>query len=119
MPSVLLVCSSGGHMKQLFTLANRFGIAPEDQFWITSEDGLSRTLLADRRVVWSPFTAPRDGRNILRTRMIAGRVLAQHRFDYAVSTGAEPGGRGVAGGSEKRHCERITSKAPPGQVALR
>ncbi|MET0862964.1 MAG: glycosyltransferase [Nakamurella sp.] len=77
-------------MKQLFTLAKRLGIAPADQFWITSEDGLSRTLLAHRQVVWSPFTAPRDGRNILRTRIIASKVIAQQRFDYAVSTGAGP-----------------------------
>src|ERR1700712_748649 len=90
MPSVLLVCSSGGHMKQLFTLANRFGIPAEDQFWITSQDGQSRTLLADRRGVWAPVTAPRDGRNILRTRIIASRVMAQQHFDYAVSTGSSP-----------------------------
>ncbi len=29
--STLLVCSGGGHLKQLFALASRIGIPPEDQ----------------------------------------------------------------------------------------
>jgi UDP-N-acetylglucosamine--N-acetylmuramyl-(pentapeptide) pyrophosphoryl-undecaprenol N-acetylglucosamine transferase len=90
MPSVLLVCSSGGHLKQLVALTERIGIAPDDQFWITAQDGQSRTLLADRRVVWSPYAGPRDAVNILRTRLLAKRVLARHRFDLAISTGSSP-----------------------------
>lgn len=87
---VLLVCSGGGHLKQLFTLAERIGIAPEDQLWLTFRNGLSESLLAEREVIFTPFAAPRDATNILRLRAFAELLLATNRFSKAVSTGSSP-----------------------------
>ncbi|UOE44329.1 glycosyltransferase [Agromyces larvae] len=88
--NTLLVCSGGGHLKQLHTLAERMGIPPEDQTWVTFENGLSRSILADREVIYAPFAAPRDAMNILRIRALARRLLRGRTFERAISTGSSP-----------------------------
>lgn len=90
MTKTLMVCSGGGHLKQLFTLAQRLGVDPDDQVWITFENGLSTSLLADREVHFAPFVAPRDLRNLWTLRRIAEKVLGQHTYDRAFSTGSSP-----------------------------
>jgi UDP-N-acetylglucosamine--N-acetylmuramyl-(pentapeptide) pyrophosphoryl-undecaprenol N-acetylglucosamine transferase len=90
MSQTLLVCSGGGHLKQLYTLAERIGIAPERQFWVTFDNGLSRSLLADRTALFAPFAGPRDAFNILRIRMFASAILARTPFEAAISTGSSP-----------------------------
>ncbi len=87
----LMVCSGGGHLKQLYTIAERLGVAPEDQVWITFENALSTSLLADREVHFTRFIAPRDLRGLLPLRKVARRVLRMHEFDRAFSTGSSPG----------------------------
>jgi UDP-N-acetylglucosamine transferase subunit ALG13 len=86
----LLVCSGGGHLKQLFTLADRIGIPAEQQFWVTFDNGLSRSLLADRATVFAPYAAPRDALNILRIRLVANMLLARTPFERVISTGSSP-----------------------------
>ncbi len=90
MSKAMMVCSGGGHLKQLFTLAERLGVDPDDQVWITFENGLSSSLLADREVHYAPFVAPRDVGNLARLSMLALRVMSQHRYDRAFSTGSSP-----------------------------
>lgn len=90
MKPTLLVSSGGGHLKQLYTLAGRLGIPPEEQFWVTFDNGLSRSLLADRRVEYAPFAGPRDGLNIFRIATMARRILAENDFARAISTGSSP-----------------------------
>jgi UDP-N-acetylglucosamine--N-acetylmuramyl-(pentapeptide) pyrophosphoryl-undecaprenol N-acetylglucosamine transferase len=84
----LLVCSGGGHLKQLFTLADRIGLPAEDQYWVTFETGLSRQLLAGRRVLFARYAAPRDTLNILRNAQLARTVLRYGKYETAVSTGS-------------------------------
>jgi UDP-N-acetylglucosamine--N-acetylmuramyl-(pentapeptide) pyrophosphoryl-undecaprenol N-acetylglucosamine transferase len=84
----LLVCSGGGHLKQLFTLAGRMDLPVEDQYWVTFETGLSRQLLAGRNVVFARYAAPRDTLNILRNAQLARRILGHSRFQTAISTGS-------------------------------
>ena len=115
--STLLVCSGGGHLKQLFALASRIGVAPEDQVWVTFENGLSRSILADREVVYAPFAGPRDAVNIGRIALLAFRMLQSRRFDRAISTGIEPGrrvpaARGGAGHAFALHRERRPRRWP-------
>lgn len=88
--STLLVCSGGGHLKQLFTLADRIGVPACDQTWVTFENDLSRSILADREVIYAPFAAPRDAKNIVRIRMMVGKVMAKHSFKSVISTGSSP-----------------------------
>ena len=90
MSKTMMVCSGGGHLKQLFTLAERLGVAPADQVWITFENGLSTSLLEDREVHYAPFVAPRDIPNLFRLRSLAAKVLRQHQYDRAFSTGSSP-----------------------------
>ena len=90
MPKTMMVCSGGGHLKQLFTLSSRLGVAPEDQVWITFENGLSSSLLEGREVHYAPFVAPRDLRNLWRLRSLASRVMRKQTWDRAFSTGSSP-----------------------------
>lgn len=91
MPTALFVCSGGGHLKQLFELSDRLGIPVEDQLWVTFENGQSTSLLEGRRVVYTPFVAPRDFVNILRARRLAHKVLRQNPdINLVISTGSSP-----------------------------
>ncbi|WP_191621838.1 glycosyltransferase [Microbacterium caowuchunii] len=85
-----MVCSGGGHLRQLAGLAERIGYAPDRQVWVTFRNGLSESLLAGRRVVYAPFTAPRDGKNFARLVAMSGSVFRSHDFVEAVSTGSSP-----------------------------
>ncbi|SDH63643.1 glycosyltransferase [Microbacterium pygmaeum] len=87
---VLLVCSGGGHLRQLAGFAERMGIAPERQVWVTFRNGLSESLLEGRRVIYAPFTAPRDLRNFAKMLPLARKVLAENTFVQAISTGSSP-----------------------------
>lgn len=87
---VLLVCSGGGHLRQLAGFVERLGFTTDQQVWVTFENGLSESLLAGRRVIWAPFTAPRDAKNFARLVAMAPRVLARHDFTTAISTGSSP-----------------------------
>lgn len=86
----LLVCSGGGHLKQLNALSKRFDISPENQTWVTFRNGLSESLLEDRETIFVPFTGPRDYRNFIRLILIARRLVKQRPFDLAISTGSSP-----------------------------
>jgi UDP-N-acetylglucosamine--N-acetylmuramyl-(pentapeptide) pyrophosphoryl-undecaprenol N-acetylglucosamine transferase len=88
MGRTLLVCSGGGHLKQLSVLAQRIGIPADEQVWVTFDTGLSRSLLADREVVYARYAAPRDISNILRNTVLAHRVLRGGNYERAISTGA-------------------------------
>ncbi|NQX12435.1 glycosyl transferase family 28 [Microbacteriaceae bacterium VKM Ac-2855] len=90
MSQYLFVCSGGGHLKQLFTLARRFDIDPADQHWVTFDNGLSRSLLADRRVTFSRFAAPRDALPIARNAAMANGILRREKYDGVFSTGSSP-----------------------------
>jgi UDP-N-acetylglucosamine--N-acetylmuramyl-(pentapeptide) pyrophosphoryl-undecaprenol N-acetylglucosamine transferase len=84
----LLVCSGGGHLKQLDTLVDRMGIPAQDQFWVTFDTGLSRTLLGDRDVIFAEYAAPRDTVKILKNANLARGILRSERFETAISTGS-------------------------------
>ena len=90
MSQYLFVCSGGGHLKQLHTLARRIGIPPKDQFWFTFDNGLSRTLTDGTDRVFAHFAAPRDGVNIMKNTALAARVMAHQKFAAVISTGSSP-----------------------------
>ena len=88
MTTTLLTATAGGHLKQLFTLAPRLGIAPEDQLWVTQDSGLSRSLLEGREVIFSPYVKPRDPLGVLRDARLARSIFAERDIESAISTGA-------------------------------
>lgn len=89
--AMLLVASGGGHLKQILALLPRLPPA-EDYILVTYESGLSRSLagrgLAAVEVVYVPYAAPRDLRNLARDARAIRALLRQRRFGLAVSTGA-------------------------------
>ncbi|WP_150308256.1 glycosyltransferase [Planctomonas psychrotolerans] len=88
MPKHLLVCAAGGHLKQLFALADRIGIAPEDQQWVTYDSALSRSILEGRDTVFAPYTAPRGAIGTTRSILLARSMLKEREYVSAISTGA-------------------------------
>lgn len=86
--SVLLVCSGGGHLKQLHELLPRMPFPTQDRLWVTFDTGLSRSLLARENVLYARYAAPRDTVNILRNAALAAKVVTSRSFDQAVSTGS-------------------------------
>jgi UDP-N-acetylglucosamine--N-acetylmuramyl-(pentapeptide) pyrophosphoryl-undecaprenol N-acetylglucosamine transferase len=89
---VLACASSGGHFKQLVDLVGRLPDVASVT-WLTYDSGLTGELLdtAGRggdRVVYAPYAAPRDVRNLVRDAVVGRRLLDERRFDLALSTGA-------------------------------
>lgn len=89
--SLLLVCSGGGHLRQLHQLADRLPL-PEaerrERTWVTFDTGLSRSLLSGEDVRWATYAAPRDLPNIARNQVLAGRLVRERRWTAVVSTGS-------------------------------
>jgi UDP-N-acetylglucosamine--N-acetylmuramyl-(pentapeptide) pyrophosphoryl-undecaprenol N-acetylglucosamine transferase len=88
--TVLLVCSGGGHLKQLHELVPRLGLENRDRLWVTFDGGLSRSLLAGEQVEFARHAVPRDLRNIVMNAVHGVGVFRRHSIDMAISTGASP-----------------------------
>ncbi len=88
--TTLLVCSGGGHLKQLQLLLPRLGLLRTETIWATFDTPLSRSLLDNSQVIFIPYTTPRDIRGTIRNTPLAIRVLRQRRIDTVISTGANP-----------------------------
>jgi beta-1,4-N-acetylglucosaminyltransferase len=85
-PTVLLVCSSGGHLTQLYNLRpwwERFR-----RVWVTFDKEDARSILRDETIVAAHHPTTRNIPNLLRNSVLAWRVLRRHRPDVIVSTGA-------------------------------
>lgn len=88
--TVLLVCSGGGHLKQLHELVPRLGVDGEDRLWVTFDSGLSRGLLGGEEVVYARHAVPRDVAGIAANSAQSVGVLRGRDISMAVSTGASP-----------------------------
>ncbi len=86
----LLVCSGGGHLKQLHLLLPRLGLSSDDILWATFDTALSRSLLSNARVIFIPYSAPRSLAGVARNARLALRVLRSRQPDVVISTGAHP-----------------------------
>lgn len=89
---VLAAASSGGHLKQLASLVGRLP-AVDSVTWVTYDRGPSRQVLGQvtgprDRVVFAPYAAPRDVAHLLRNAQVVRRLLREHDYDLALSTGA-------------------------------
>jgi UDP-N-acetylglucosamine:LPS N-acetylglucosamine transferase len=85
-PTVLLVCSSGGHLTQLYNLRpwwERFR-----RVWVTFDKEDARSILRDETIIAAHHPTTRNIPNLLRNSVLAWRVLRRHRPDVIVSTGA-------------------------------
>jgi beta-1,4-N-acetylglucosaminyltransferase len=83
---LLLVCSSGGHLLQLFSLAGAWEDRP--RLWITFDKSDARVLLAGERVVHAFGPTNRNVKNFLRNLRLALTVLRRERPAAILTTGA-------------------------------
>jgi beta-1,4-N-acetylglucosaminyltransferase len=83
---VLIVCSSGGHLVQLYNLKPWW--ERHDRLWVTFEKLDSKSLLAGESVTWAHHPTTRNLRNLARNLGLAWRLLRSYRPDLVVSTGA-------------------------------
>ena len=85
--TVLLVATAGGHLSELSRLVPRLFGDYTERVWITNETPQSRSVLAGERVVFIPAVHERDVVGVMRSNLIARRVLDQESATMVVSTG--------------------------------
>lgn len=83
---VLLVCSAGGHLTQLYRLQPWW--SEHERMWVTFEKADACSLLADEQVTWAFHPTTRNIPNLLRNLWLALRLLPKYRPDVIVSSGA-------------------------------
>lgn len=83
---VLMVCSTGGHLSQLYRL--RPWWSQHSRAWVTFDDPQSRSLLVSERVFAAFAPTTRNIPNTLRNLRLAMRVLRAERPDVILSDGA-------------------------------
>jgi UDP-N-acetylglucosamine:LPS N-acetylglucosamine transferase len=83
---VAFVCSSGGHLIQLYRLERWW--RKHERVWVTFDTPDATSLLENERVHWAYHPTTRNVANLLRNMWLAWRVLARERPDVAVSNGA-------------------------------
>jgi UDP-N-acetylglucosamine transferase subunit ALG13 len=84
-----LVCTGGGHLKELWLLRDRLGIDLDDVIWVTFDTGLSRSLLRGQPWVPIPYVPPRDLGAVARLVPEARRIVRRHTIDRVITTGAQ------------------------------
>lgn len=89
-PKVLLVCSSGGHLLQLYSLLGPLW-SRYDRAWVCFDKADARSLLSGERVTWAFSPTNRNVPNLVRNALLARRVLRAERPDVVVSSGAGVG----------------------------
>jgi UDP-N-acetylglucosamine:LPS N-acetylglucosamine transferase len=83
---VLLVCSSGGHLTQLYNLRPWWERFP--RVWVTFDTEDARSLLSDETSIPAHHPTTRNIPNLLRNGLLAWRVLRRYRPRAMISTGA-------------------------------
>lgn len=84
---VLLVCTGGGHLLQLWSL--RAAWEGYEHAWVVAGDGADvASLLQDERVIPAHFPAHRSARNLARNFVLAVRLVRRLRPRMVMTTGA-------------------------------
>lgn len=83
---ILLVCSSGGHLLQLYRLKPWW--VRHDRSWVCFRMPDSTSMLAGEDVAWAYHPTTRNIPNLLRNLWLAWGVLRRERPEVIVSSGA-------------------------------
>jgi beta-1,4-N-acetylglucosaminyltransferase len=83
---ICLVCSSGGHFFELFSLNSLW--EKYDHFWVTFPRQDTKSLLRGEKVYWAYSPTNRNLKNLLRNSYLAARVIAREKPTAVISTGA-------------------------------
>jgi len=83
---IAIVCSTGGHLFQLYILKDWW--KKYERFWVTfrKEDALS--MLKEEKKYWAYYPTTRNLCNLIRNTILAWRILRKEKPDIIVSTGA-------------------------------
>ena len=81
-----LVCSSGGHLFELYSLKDYWKEFP--RFWFTFKKEDSKTLLQGEKIYWAFSPTNRSIKNFVRNFIISIRILIKERPDLIISTGS-------------------------------
>jgi Oligosaccharide biosynthesis protein Alg14 like len=82
----MLVCSSGGHLLQLYRLKPWW--ERHRRSWVTFSGPDSESMLEDEDVVWAYHPTTRNVPNLIRNLGLAWTLVRRHRPDVVVSSGA-------------------------------
>ncbi len=82
---VALICSSGGHLFQLFLLKDWW--SKYERFWVTFKKPDATSMLKGERIYWAYFPTNRNLKNLIRNTWVAWKVLRREKPDIIVSTG--------------------------------
>jgi UDP-N-acetylglucosamine:LPS N-acetylglucosamine transferase len=85
-PEILLVCSSGGHLLQLYALRDAW--REHSVAWVTFDTSDARSLLERERIFIAHSPTARNVGNLLRNLLLAWRVTGALRPRAIVTTGA-------------------------------
>jgi UDP-N-acetylglucosamine:LPS N-acetylglucosamine transferase len=83
---ICIVCSSGGHLYQLYLLKSFW--EKFDRFWITFQKQDAVSLLKDERKIWAYFPTNRNIVNLFRNAFLAVKILLREKPDIILSNGA-------------------------------
>jgi len=88
MIKVCLVCSSGGHLDQLFRLEEWW--SRYERFWVTFQKEDAVNLLKEEKKYWCHYPTNRNIINLIRNGFLAWKILRKERPHLVISTGAAP-----------------------------
>lgn len=84
---LMLVCSSGGHLFEMFCLRDFW--KDKDRLWVSFPTSDARHLLAgEPEVHWAAYPTVRNVPNLLRNLRLAWRLLRDRRPDMILTTGS-------------------------------
>ena len=83
---VCLVCSTGGHLLELFRM--RHGWEGMERFWVTFDGPDSRYLLKEEQVITGYYPTNRNVWNLVRNTGLAIRTLWREKPGMIITTGA-------------------------------
>lgn len=81
-----LVCSSGGHFLQLYSLKELWG--DYDRFWVSFPNSDTRSLIESEKKYWAHHPTNRNIKNLVKNLFLAYKILRKERPDAIISTGA-------------------------------
>lgn len=83
---ICLVCSSGGHLAQLYQIKPFW--QGKQRFWVTFNKTDSNSLLRSEKVYYCYYPTNRNLKNLFKNTLLAFKVLKKEKPDIIISTGA-------------------------------
>jgi len=81
-----LVCSSGGHFLQLYSLKELWG--DYERFWVSFAHSDTRCLIENEKKYWAHHPTNRNIKNLVKNLLLAYKILRKEKPDAIISTGA-------------------------------